>query len=113
MTPHVPSHPAPVSPPGGPIPSGLVYVDCAMTAAASSSTSAPPSRPGRRRETVIDGKRVKTIDIHAHCAVPKALELMGHKLGGLGLRVEGVALALGRDLAPSGDVLDVLGKRVN
>ena len=31
----------------------------------------------RRREVVVGGRRVKTIDVHAHCVVPKALELMG------------------------------------
>jgi aminocarboxymuconate-semialdehyde decarboxylase len=30
----------------------------------------------RRREVVVNGKRVKTVDIHAHCAVPEAMALM-------------------------------------
>jgi aminocarboxymuconate-semialdehyde decarboxylase len=30
----------------------------------------------------MNGRRIKTIDIHAHCAVPEALALMGHKLEG-------------------------------
>ncbi len=29
----------------------------------------------RRREVVVGGRRVKTIDVHAHCVVPKALAL--------------------------------------
>jgi aminocarboxymuconate-semialdehyde decarboxylase len=34
----------------------------------------------RRREVVVNGKRVKTVDVHAHCAVPAAMALMGRKL---------------------------------
>ena len=33
--------------------------------------------PARRREVVVNGRRVKTIDVHAHCAVPEAMALMG------------------------------------
>src|SRR5215470_16630556 len=36
----------------------------------------------RRREVVVSGKRVKTVDIHAHCAVPDAMALMGLKITG-------------------------------
>jgi len=35
---------------------------------------------GRRREVVIGGKRVKTVDVHAHCAVPAAMALLGRKV---------------------------------
>jgi aminocarboxymuconate-semialdehyde decarboxylase len=35
---------------------------------------------GRRREVVVSGRRVKTVDVHAHCAVPAAMALMGRKL---------------------------------
>src|SRR5215470_315184 len=56
--------------------SGLAFVDCGMSAAVSSLPE------GRRRGVAVNGRRVKTIDIHAHCAVPEALALMGHKLEG-------------------------------
>ena len=42
------------------------------------SGSAAPQ--GRRREVVVAGKRVKTVDVHAHCAVPSAMALMGRAL---------------------------------
>ena len=42
-----------------------------------SGSSAPQ---GRRREVVVAGKRVKTVDVHAHCAVPSAMALMGRAL---------------------------------
>jgi aminocarboxymuconate-semialdehyde decarboxylase len=35
---------------------------------------------GRRRQVVVNGRRVKTIDVHAHCVIPKALDLLGLKL---------------------------------
>src|SRR5262245_12062621 len=35
---------------------------------------------GRRREVVVGGKRVKTIDVHAHCVIPEAYELLGLKV---------------------------------
>ena len=59
---------------------GLVFVGCDLMAAT------PARAQGRRREVVVNGKRVKTVDIHAHCAVPEALTLMGQKLGGPSLR---------------------------
>src|SRR5437016_2660559 len=31
----------------------------------------------RRREVVVSGHRVKTVDVHAHCGVPEAMALMG------------------------------------
>jgi aminocarboxymuconate-semialdehyde decarboxylase len=31
----------------------------------------------RRRELVVSGRGVKTVDVHAHCAVPEAMALMG------------------------------------
>jgi aminocarboxymuconate-semialdehyde decarboxylase len=34
----------------------------------------------RRREVVVNGKRVRTVDLHAHCHVPEADALMGLKV---------------------------------
>ena len=59
---------------------GLVFVDCSLQMAS------PARAQTRRREVVVNGKRAKVVDIHAHCAVPEALALMNQKLGGLGLR---------------------------
>ena len=35
---------------------------------------------GRRREITIGGRRVKTIDVHAHCVIPEAYALLGLKV---------------------------------
>jgi len=46
---------------------GLVFVACGLEAG-------PPTQArAGRREVVINGKRLKTVDVHAHCAVPEAL----------------------------------------
>jgi len=36
--------------------------------------------PARPRETVVNGKRITTVDIHAHCHIPEGLALMGEKV---------------------------------
>src|SRR6059036_2804801 len=59
---------------------GLAFVACELMAAA------PARAQARRREVVVSGRRVKTVDVHAHCAVPEALALMNLKLGGPSLR---------------------------
>ena len=38
------------------------------------------AQPVRRREVVVAGRRVKTVDIHSHCAFPEANALMGIKV---------------------------------
>jgi len=42
----------------------------------------------RRREVVVAGKRGKTVDIHAHCCVPKAMAVINHPLEAPGLLME-------------------------
>ena len=37
-------------------------------------------RRAARREVVVNGRRVKTVDVHAHCAVPEAMALHGQKV---------------------------------
>jgi aminocarboxymuconate-semialdehyde decarboxylase len=59
---------------------GLVFVGCDLLAAS------PAHGQPRRREVVVNGTRVKTVDVHAHCAVPAALALMNLKIGGPLLR---------------------------
>src|SRR5215510_9900081 len=57
---------------------GLVFVGCDLLVAAGVSAQT------RRREVMVGGRRVKTVDVHAHCAVPEAMALMGMKLAGPG-----------------------------
>src|SRR5213594_3560831 len=55
---------------------GIAFVACNLTSAA------PVQAQVRRREVVVNGRRVKTVDVHAHCAVPEAMALMGMKVAG-------------------------------
>src|SRR5262245_13685222 len=49
---------------------GVVFVGCGQETATSA----------RRREVVVSGRRVRTVDIHAHCAVPEAMALVGKEI---------------------------------
>src|SRR6185436_13214350 len=53
---------------------GLVFTGCTATNTAQAQAG------GQRRHVAINGKRVKTIDVHAHCVVEEALVLMGKTL---------------------------------
>jgi aminocarboxymuconate-semialdehyde decarboxylase len=57
---------------------GVALVGCGLTSAA------PAQAQARRREVVVNGRRVTTVDVHAHCQVPEAMALMGLKLGAPG-----------------------------
>jgi aminocarboxymuconate-semialdehyde decarboxylase len=48
---------------------GVVFTGCNMPGFAHAQ--------GARKQTVIKGRRIKTIDIHAHCAIPEAVALTG------------------------------------
>ncbi|MFO1024100.1 MAG: amidohydrolase family protein [Acetobacteraceae bacterium] len=61
----------------------LAFVGCGMTSAAPRPSDTP-----RRREVVVNGKRVKTVDIHAHCIVPAAAALINHPLEAPGLLMD-------------------------
>jgi aminocarboxymuconate-semialdehyde decarboxylase len=51
-------------------------------AQASGGSSSGAAAPARRREVVVSGKRIKTVDVHAHCSVPEAMALMSARLPG-------------------------------
>ena len=58
------------------------FVDCAFRSPASEGASGGGAHShGERREVVVNGTRVKTVDIHAHCVVPKALAILDEKAG--------------------------------
>ena len=58
----------------------IVFTDCHGLTATPGHAPAP-SAAGRRRDVVVNGRRVKTVDVHAHCAVPEAMSLLGQKVG--------------------------------
>src|SRR5918992_4559099 len=54
----------------------IVFHGCTAT----STAPGEPQAGGQRRQTVIKGKRVKTIDIHAHAIIPKSFAMLGHDI---------------------------------
>ncbi len=56
---------------------GLAFIGCGLGGLVS---PAPAQALPRRREVVVNGKRVRTVDVHAHCHVPEADALMGLKV---------------------------------
>jgi aminocarboxymuconate-semialdehyde decarboxylase len=67
------------------IKTGAAFVGCSLLGAAQAQTGKPA-----RREVLVSGKRVKTIDVHAHVAIPEAMAL-------LGMKVAPQALVMGED----------------
>ena len=58
--------------------SGVIFTDCGLRSAAAKRA---PARKRAKSSTgrlpvLIKGKRVRTIDVHAHCLIPKALTLL-------------------------------------
>ncbi|HEX2440141.1 MAG TPA: hypothetical protein VHT71_17650, partial [Methylomirabilota bacterium] len=66
----------------------LVFTSCAALSATAGYAPAPA---GRRREVVVNGRRVKTVDVHAHCGVPEAMALVNRPLEATGLLMTNVA----------------------
>jgi len=66
---------------------GLIFTGCEISAGGSASAGGGSGGgPGhadahaKRWEVVIAGKRIKTVDVHAHCIVPDAARIINHPL---------------------------------
>ena len=68
----------------------VVFTACAMQ---ESQSQLQTRMNGRRREVVVNGRRVKTVDVHAHCVIPEAIALMGRKMEPSGLDMANDRLA--------------------
>jgi len=63
----------------------IVFTGCGLLGATPAQAEARTAAPARarakaaprRREVKVGGKRVKTIDVHAHCVIPEAMALLG------------------------------------
>src|SRR5579884_1542007 len=70
---------------------GIAFVGCSLAGAGaapmpgSGPSTLRQAQGSRRREVVVNGKRVKTVDIHAHCIVPEAAAVINHPLEAPGL----------------------------
>src|SRR5215472_641273 len=77
-------------PTSGNMPGNIAFVGCEITAGAAASSGGGSGAHGhahaqKRWEVVVAGKRVKTVDVHAHCIVPDAAKLINHPLEAPGL----------------------------
>src|SRR5215471_10434407 len=73
---------------------GITFTGCHLLAAASArallmargagrsqrAERHPKTLTSHRREVFVGGRRVKTIDVHAHCVIPEAYALLGLKV---------------------------------
>jgi predicted TIM-barrel fold metal-dependent hydrolase len=64
--------------------SGVVFCSCALLDAARAQTPARQHLP-----VMVNGKRVKTIDVHAHCLFREAVALMGDEASRVGVQANG------------------------
>ncbi len=55
--------------------SNIVFTSCTVTDAGQATAAG-----GQRRQVLVGGRRVKTIDVHAHCLFPEALAVLGENL---------------------------------
>ena len=67
---------------------GLAFCSCCLLDTARAQT--PAAATPKRLPVTVAGKRVKTIDVHAHCYFQEALELMGSDSTGLMPPTKGV-----------------------
>ena len=56
---------------------GIAFTGCGWHRIASAQAGPAPQR---RREVVVNGKRVRTVDVHAHCHIPEALAVLGQQV---------------------------------
>ena len=54
------------------------FVGCPLLSPADTGGAAHAH--GARREVVVNGTRVRTVEIHAHCAVPAAMAVLGQEV---------------------------------
>ena len=69
----------------------VAFTGCGLLGAAAAEAQTRPA--ARRREVRVGGRRVKTIDVHAHCVILEAVALMGRKLDDF--RGPGMAIVAG------------------
>jgi aminocarboxymuconate-semialdehyde decarboxylase len=65
---------------------GVVFCGCGLPGGAHAQDGQPARRP-----VTVDGKRVKTVDVHCHCLFPEAANLMGADAAGLVAPIRGAS----------------------
>jgi predicted TIM-barrel fold metal-dependent hydrolase len=65
---------------------GVLFCSCGLPDRGRAQQSAGG---GQRLPVMVNGKRVKTIDVHAHCQIPEAMALMGEEARTIGVNAKG------------------------
>jgi len=70
---------------------GTLLTGRAFAGSALQGGGAAPAGPGKRREVFVGGKRIKVVDVHAHCVIPEVADLAkdSHLTANPGLRAAG------------------------
>ena len=71
--------------------SKIGFVDCVFRSPANEGGGAHGHAHRARREVIVNGSRVRTVDIHAHCVVPDALAVLDEKVGNQELKMDNTA----------------------
>jgi predicted TIM-barrel fold metal-dependent hydrolase len=56
---------------------GVVFTSCGIL---DQRMAAQPARTPKKQQPIVGGKRVKSVDVHAHVMIPEAMEMLGRKL---------------------------------
>ena len=56
---------------------GLAFVGCGLAGDSAAVAQAAQGQARKHAPVTVKGRRIRTVDVHAHCAVPKASALMG------------------------------------
>ena len=62
-------------------PANIGFIDCSFHRSHANDGSIYGHRhkeTSQRRGVLVNGKKITTVDIHAHCAVPDALAILGY-----------------------------------
>lgn len=102
------------SKPSGGAPAGVVFTGCSLAGGLHAQPQQPQQGQAagapahRRREVVISGRRIKTVDVHAHCAFPEVNALLGQKI-----REQALVMADARIRAMDEQGIDVEALSIN
>ena len=89
---------------------GLMFVGCGGAAAAARQS---PRSAGTHRPVVLNGRRIKTLDVHAHCVVPKAAALLRRPASAVGNPPDAGLFLEGDGLAERIAMMDAQGVDVS
>jgi aminocarboxymuconate-semialdehyde decarboxylase len=57
---------------------------CVVRGGVADTTAAEPQAPSRRRQVTVNGRRIRVIDVHAHCVIPVESIVKGTPLASMG-----------------------------